>query len=281
MCKIIFLGTGGGRINLIEQVRKTGGFLIHSKNMLISVDPGPGALLQMHSLGIDPKKIDCVICTHMHVDHVLDAPLLLEAMSGYTLRKGGILIASKQIIEGDEYGDRSIISYHQSKLEQNIIFSANDEREIKINGKGSFNLRGTGVRHNDESGFGFVMEIGGYKIGYTSDTEYVPSLHDAAFKGADVLIANCLKPSIDGIPDHLHSVDLAKLLGKSKPKTCIISHLGMKLIMAGPEQEAAKIESACGVKTIAARDGYFFELKSKKWGKYSKPFQKKDSQTRL
>lgn len=281
MCNIIFLGTGGGRINMLEQFRKTGGFLIQHEDLLISVDPGPGALSGMHLLGFRPQKIDCVICTHMHIDHVLEAPLLIEAMSGYMLKRGGTLISSKETLLGDENGDRSITLYHQSKLERNIVFSNTDARELSFGDKGFFKITGVPVKHDDKSGFGFILEINGYKIGYTSDTEYIPQIHNVAYAGVDVLIANCLKPYVDGIPDHMYSGHLAKLLSATKPKVCIMSHMGMKLIRAGPEAEAAKIESESKVKTIAGRDYYCYGIKTKKWGKYKSVKNDNKSQTRL
>jgi len=281
MCELIFLGTGGGRVNLLEQIRKTGGFLIKSKNLLISVDPGPSALSQLHSLKINHHSVDCVIVTHAHIDHVLEAPLLIEAMSGCMLKKGGVLISSKHTVLGDENGDRSITLYHQSKLEQNLVFCAGQTLQIQIPSKGSFKIHGVKVKHDDESGFGFVIEINGYKIGYTSDTEYIPTVHDKAYSGVDLLIANCLKPSEDEIPGHLHSGTTALLFSNSKPKTGVISHLGMKLIRAGPEEEAAKIESKSKVRTIAARDGYFYDLKSSKWAKYPLKKEPEKKQTKL
>ena len=62
----------------------------------------------------------------------------------------------------------------------------------------------------------------------------------------------------DGIPDHLHSGHLIQLLQAAKPKLCILSHMGMGLIQSGPELEAARIESACGIKTVAGKDGYYY-----------------------
>ncbi|MFH0927830.1 MAG: MBL fold metallo-hydrolase [Candidatus Micrarchaeota archaeon] len=280
MCEIIFLGTGGGRVNLLAQIRKTGGFLVKSGSLLVSVDPGPGALSQMHELKINPQKINCVICTHAHIDHVLEAPLLIEAMSGYMLKTGGTLIAAKSVSEGDQNGDRSITLYHQSKLGQNIIFGAGGNKEIKLNG-GSFSIAGVQVKHDDKTGFGFVMEIGGFKIGYTSDTEYLPHVHNKAFAGVDLLIANCLKPFADGIPDHLHSRDVASLLKEANPRACILSHLGMKLIRAGPESEAAKIQSASSIKTIAARDLYSYDLKSGKWARFAPAKKEEAGQKKL
>jgi ribonuclease BN (tRNA processing enzyme) len=270
MCEIIFLGTGGGRINLINQFRKTGGFLIRFKDVIISVDPGPGALSQLHSLGIAPSSINCVICSHLHLDHTLEAPLLIEAMSGYMLKKGGILIASDWTLNGDEYEDRVITRYHQSKLEQKIVLLPNQETDVQLSKTVSINLRAVPVKHEDLSGFGFVMQIGKYKIGYTSDTEYIPKIHDVVYAGLDLLIANCIKPNADKIPGHLNSSDLAKLLSKTKPKVCIITHLGIHMLNIGPSEQAKLISKKSGIKTIAAQDDYCYNLNLKSWGSFKK-----------
>ena len=71
--EIVFLGTGGGRINLIKQARATGGFRINSANTSIHVDPGPGALITSVKYREDPLKLNAVIVTHAHVDHSNDS----------------------------------------------------------------------------------------------------------------------------------------------------------------------------------------------------------------
>ncbi|MFH1095229.1 MAG: MBL fold metallo-hydrolase [Candidatus Micrarchaeota archaeon] len=263
MVDILFLGTGGGRFNLVRQLRGTGGFLLLGKHATIHVDPGPGALLRLHAAGLDPQKTDALIVTHMHVDHVSDAGVLIEAMNNHMLSKGGVLVASRSVLAGDKHGDKSVSTYHQSKLDQCIALAPAEKREIKIQktkigASCSFSIQGVPVKHDDRDGFGFVLTLDGVRIGYTSDTEYLPVVHDKAFAGVDALIANNLKAAEDGIPDHLNSGDLIKLLSKAKPKLCILSHMGMKLIVSGPELEAARIQSASGVPTVAGRDGWYY-----------------------
>ena len=270
MCEIIFLGTGGGRINLINQTRKTGGFLIRFKDVLISVDPGPGALSQLHSLGIAPTSINCVICSHLHLDHTLEAPLLLEAMSKFMLKRGGILIGSDWALNKDNMGDRAISLYHQSKLDQRIVLSPNQEIDVQLSKNVQVKLSAVPVKHEDLSGFGFVMQIGKYKIGYTSDTEYIPKIHDVSYSGLDLLIANCIKPNADKIPGHLNSCDLSKMLLKTKPKKCIITHLGVHILNVGPLVQAKMISENSNISTIAAQDGYCYDLNLSQWGPFKK-----------
>lgn len=286
MPDILFLGTGGGRINLIRQLRGTGGFLIMGKGGTIHADPGPGALFALNSAGIDPLSIGAVISTHAHIDHVHDAPLIIEAMSGYMLKRRGIIIASRRVLEGDENGDRSITLYHQSMAEKIIALAQGQKETVALPPqkkgapKSAFTITGAPVKHEDESGFGFVIEMDGAKIGYTSDTEYFEGI-SPIFAGCDVLIANNIKGSNDPYVGHLDSSTTARLFSEAKPKFGIITHLGMKLIESGPEAEAQKIEKASGVKTFAARDGWYFCTDRCGWFKPEKSKKNGNGQERL
>jgi phosphoribosyl 1,2-cyclic phosphodiesterase len=256
MVEIVFLGTGGGRFNLISQTRKTGGFRING-SLKIHIDPGPGALANSHFYGQEPRAWDLLIVTHNHIDHVNDAGLMIEAVSKWN-EKHGFLIASKSVIEGDEKGDKGVAAYHLGKLEKHEIAVPGKQIKLRIRGK-SISILPTKVKHEDKTGFGFVLEMDGLLIGYTSDTEYFAGISEQ-YAGCDVLIANCLKPSEDGIPGHLYSDSTAKLFSEAAPKLGIISHLGMSMLKANPEKEAKKIGMLSGIKTVAAVDGMRLNL---------------------
>jgi ribonuclease BN (tRNA processing enzyme) len=258
--EIIFLGTGGGRVNLVKQLRWTGGFRINSKAANIHIDPGPGALTHSHELGQDPLKIDAIVVTHFHVDHCTDAPVLIEAMTGYALKEKGILIGSDWTINGDKEGDRSLSKYHISKIKDVWAPKWGEKRKFTT-AKGEFEFEAVKTKHDDLTGIGFKLTVEGITIGCTSDTEFSPDICEA-YKGCDFLIVNCLKPTADGIPDHLKTEDVVKLVSVAKPKLAILSHMGLKFIRAGPEKEAAYIEKQSGIRTIAARDGQVFTERS-------------------
>ncbi|MFA6908199.1 MAG: MBL fold metallo-hydrolase, partial [Candidatus Micrarchaeia archaeon] len=168
--EIVFLGTGGGRFNLISQLRRTGGFAILG-SLQLHIDPGPGALAACHDFSIDPRRTDAVVVTHNHIDHLNDASLMLEAINCYPDRTKGTFISTKSVLEGDEFGERGISSYFTRKLSRAVV--VRQGKSVKINGA---TLTPTPVRHEDRTGFGFVLEMDGNRVGYTSDTEYFPAL---------------------------------------------------------------------------------------------------------
>lgn len=260
MVEIVFLGTGGGRFNLVKQIRRTAGFRING-SLLMHVDPGPGALFAARDFLQHLEKTDVIVVTHNHIDHMNDANLLIESMAdGWKVKKKGMLIGSESVIGGDENGDKGVSSYHLGRMERHEVAKAGDKIAISIGGKSAL-LHPTRVKHDDRTGFGFVLEMDGAKIGYTSDTEYFEGM-GKLYAGCDVLIANCLKPAEDGIPGHLSGSTTARLFSEAKPGLGVLTHLGMKMINAGPEKEAEKIQKMCGVKTIAATDGMKIDIGS-------------------
>ena len=253
MTEIIFIGTGGGRINLLKQFRGTGGFRINSKSANVHVDPGPGALIGSLRFKQDPLKLDVLIVTHAHIDHCNDAGLIIEAISRHTLKKRGIVIASRYALEGGEKGDRTITIYHQGKVAEVYAAKIGERKKFKTE-NGWFEIEIIEAKHDIEDAFGFKLFIDGTTIGYTGDTEYYKRM-DQEYRGCDYLIANCLKPQHDEYPGHMTSNDVAVLMKGAKPKMGVITHMGMSLLRAGPKKEAAMISKKSGISVVAAYDG--------------------------
>lgn len=251
--EIVFLGTGGGRINLIKQVRATGGIRINSKSAAIHLDPGPGALIHSIKNKQDPLKLDCIIVTHNHTDHVSDAQVLSEAMTGYCLKKKGILIASKNVIS-----EKSLSDWHLSRIGEVYGAEYGERRKFKTP-RGEFEIEIIRMKHEDSTTFGFRLFIDGKVIGHITDTEYIEEFGEQ-FRGCDCIIINVIKPEKDKYAGHLTSEQVAGILKVAKPGQAVITHLGMKMLRSGPQKEAKKIEEASGVKTSAARDGWTLRL---------------------
>lgn len=248
--EIVFIGTGGGRINLLLQFRGTGGFRINSESANIHFDPGPGALTNSIRFKQKPLKLDALVVTHSHIDHSNDANVIIEGISQHALKKRGVLITTKETVEGD---GRMITPYHQSKIE--TIYKAKEGEKKKFRTKkGEFEIEIIKAKHDIEDAFGLKLFMDGKVIGYTGDTEYYTEIGNN-YKGCDYLIVNCMKPADDPFAGHMTADDVARLVKEAKPKLAVITHMGMKMLRAGPNKEAGKIEKKSGIKTIAAYDG--------------------------
>ncbi len=246
--QIVFIGTGGGRVNLIKQFRGTGGFRINT-GINIHVDPGPGALLGSLRYSQNPMDIDVLFVSHAHIDHSNDANLMIEAMTDFALKKKGVLLGSKSAIKGDGRFEPPISKYHSGKVAKALAMKPGNMFSLK-----GVEFTATKAKHDDKSTIGFLLKAEGKLIGYTSDTEYFPEL-GTIYRGCDYLIVNNLKPMHDGIPDHLASEDTIKILKAAKPKKAVLAHLGAKFVKQPAEAEAQMIAEQSGVMTIASRDG--------------------------
>lgn len=245
--ELVFLGSGGGRVVLIRQLRATGGFRLHLDGVKIHVDPGPGALVRCAQFKENPKA-DAILVSHAHLDHYLDVPAIIEASTDGMLAKEKklVLFASEKYL-----GDGLLDKYHASAIGK--IVAATDGTKVEIGGK--VGIESFLLKHSDPSCAGFRFSFSKGAISYIADTAYFPEL--ARHLDADIAILNLLRPNGFGFPGHMCSDEAVELLSsaKRKPKLAIMSHLGLKTLKAGPEMEARKISRATGVRVIAAREG--------------------------
>lgn len=250
MLELIFLGTGGGRFATITQKRRTGGIRLISDKVNIHIDPGPGALVYSLEMGLDPRKINAIFVSHSHLDHANDAEPLIEAMSEGTVKKRGVLVASRSVLRGNEVCEKSISSYHQ----------AMPERVIEATVGSSFELNGIGVSvcravHSDPDTVGFRFDIKDFgSFAYMPDSEYFSDV-SKFYSGLRLIILSVLRPSGEPWEGHMTTDDAIRIIEDVRPKMAIITHFGMQMIYRGPEREAELIERKTGVPTRAALDG--------------------------
>ena len=252
MDTICFVGTGGGRMATITQLRKTAGIFLELKGAKIYLDPGPGAIVHARAEKLPLEKIDCVLLSHKHIDHTNDAQVLIEAMTKGVREKKGILAAPKSTIS-------AITKYHQSAPKKVLKIKPGDKFNV-----GDLNIEATKTIHTDKDGVGFKF-FASKRISYVGDTVYSKDIAKA-HKGADILILNCLylvnenKGKEVEFAKHMDLADAIKFVHDIKPELCILQHFGMGMILKKPWEKAKEVEEKTGVKTVAARDGQIFEV---------------------
>jgi len=252
------LGTGGGRFVMTTQRRRTAGIQIVLDETHVHIDPGPGAIVFSNWAKLSPQNLDALIVTHCHPDHYGDAEVFIEAMSHATTRKRGILAAPRSVLHGGgDYGP-SISAYHQrlaervEELRSGVSFVVNDLK-----------FAATEAHHSDTDTVGLRIEASELgTIGYTSDTEYFPSIGDA-YRNARLLILCTMRPRGRPLELHLSIDDALEAMKRAKPRCAVLTHFGMMMLKAGPESEASYLEGESGIPTVAARDGMRIDISEK------------------
>ena len=253
--RLHMLGTGGGRFTMITQLRRTAGIRVVHGGTDVHIDPGPGALVYSTWARLSPQRLDGVIVTHCHPDHYTDGEVLVEAMTHGTQDKRGVLAASRSVLQGGDDHDASVSRYHQDLVKE--IYQLGDDASFRVD---DLLFRSVEARHSDPDTFGLkvdVPEIG--SIGYTSDTAPFEGLGEA-YRGCRLLVLCVLRPRGKPLRYHLCTDDALKLLQEVRPGLAVLTHFGMSMLNAGPEEEASYLEAETGVPTVSARDGMTITL---------------------
>lgn len=287
--KILFMGTGGNPVNLLEQPRQTGGFMLYLPGFTLAVDPGPAAIWHAKENGVDMRGIDGIYISHGHTDHYLGAPLLIEGMTWLMSERRG-----KLMLPPDVFGEELISVYHQGRHGNNEGYCGGPEELMVLRAGEKIRLTAeielTPVKaHHGKDNFGFVIETPQMTIGYTSDTNYLLEYENAAgemvpvtkwepielprritayredlqqvFSQVDYLIANVSYFNLFA-NRHITAVGLAHLLQESRVQCCWLTHFDA--CYTRPEPMAGKmasfVEEVSGVKAIAAEDNREYTL---------------------
>jgi len=250
MNRITFLGTGGARVLVFKQLLASGGLWIEQAGTRISLDPGPGALVQAAKRKLDPTKLDAILLSHRHLDHAGDVNAMVEAMTTGGFNRRGILLAPRDAYDSDPV----ILKYLRGYLRETLVIEEGGTYRI-----GDLTVRAPARHDHPGEVYGFVFESPGCRWSYITDTRYFPELAD--HYRADVIVMHtvCLEESEIY---HLSIPDARRLIEAVQPKTAILTHFGMTIWRAKPWEVAKKLSDETGVEVIAARDGMTFDLPS-------------------
>lgn len=248
--KLMFLGSGGGRVVTSLQNRATGGIILELDGITFHVDPGPGALVNARRFNFEIKEVDVILVSHGHIDHFSDVFAIIDAIRiGKGIGKG-ILISNEFFIS--DIRKSSILGKYLKTLERVIPLHVGEEVWIQ-----DVDVIATKTWHQDENGIGFIFR-GSKQISYLSDTKYSIDLAKWYSK-SDVLIISVLGPYGEKHPYQMSVEDAIKLINNVKPGLAIFTHFGIKMI--GNIEFAVKMAQEKTLrKVVAARDGLILNL---------------------
>jgi len=247
---ITFLGTGGARVMIANQILASGGLWLSLGGTEILIDPGPGCIVQSTKRKLRADKLSAIILSHRHLDHSGDVNVMVEAMAQGGLKKPrGWFFAPADALETEPV----IFSYLKDYLEGIEILKEGKSYSI---GNVSFT---TPIRHiHPVETYGMLFKTGEHTFSYIADTRYFDGL--CYSYASELLIINVVflepKPPID----HLSVPDAKRIVTELKPKVAILTHFGMTMWRAKPWEIAQRLSQDTGIRVIAARDGMRFDL---------------------
>lgn len=227
-----------------HQVLASGGIWLSLSGKNLLLDPGPGCIVQVNRRGLKPETLDAVVLSHRHLDHSGDTNVMIEAMTGGGFRGHGEFFAP-----ADAFGPEPVMfSYLRRFLSRVTVLEEGGRYEI-----GGLEFE-TPLRHRHAvDTFGLVFHSEGRTLAYITDTRYFDEL-SRAYR-ADLLIINVVLTEARPTIDHLTLGDAENIIDDIRPKAAILTHFGMSVWRADPEEAAAGISRRTGIPVIAARDG--------------------------
>jgi phosphoribosyl 1,2-cyclic phosphodiesterase len=248
-----FLGTAGARIAVSTQLRHSGGLVWTLRGRRIWVDPGPGALVRALSARpkIDPASTDVLVVSHRHLDHTGDATAVVEAMTRGGLSPRGLLLAPRDALEVEP----AVHRYAQRYVSRVAALAEGSRHDLG----GGVTLATPIAHDHGVETYGYRLETPGFAAAHVVDGAWLDGL-PSAYAGVDLLVLNVTLPARDRRFLHLGAEDAERLVAAIRPRLAVLTHLGMKMLRARPEEVALGISSRTGVPTVAARDGWLLAL---------------------
>ncbi len=220
--KFLLLGLGGwisppllGTVSVLVQIQDT----------LILLDCGEGVTRQLLQLKIDPSKLDLLVITHVHGDHILSFPtLILWLKHSGAKRKLRVLGLPDTLKTARLLAELTRIERHLDAVEF-IPLSESAERPFKAIENDVFEIYVIKSNHTVES---LAVRVNdkttGLSLVYTSDTKPSERIVNLA-QGVDVLIHEAT--SCDPIAhEHGHStlLDAITIAERAKAKILVPVH---------------------------------------------------------
>jgi len=244
--KLTFMGTAGARFMVAKQLAASGGLYIEEGGTRISLDPGPGAIVQYAKRKVDLTKLDAIVISHRHLDHSNDVNVMIEAMTDGGFRHRGRLFCPSDALDGDP-----VVLKYIRQFPQEIV--ALEPATTSTVGEVTFTTTPRHVHQVETYGFRF-----GDRLGWVTDSAYYDGI--AEQHKADVMVIHLvLMECRPGLP-HLCLDDAERIIREAKPRLAILTHYGMTVWRAHPWELAADLTQRIGTEVKAARDGMSLEL---------------------
>lgn len=244
--KITFMGTAGARFMVAKQLAASGGLYLEQGDTRISLDPGPGAIVQYARRKVDLSTLDAVVISHRHLDHCSDVNVLVEAMTNGGFQHRGRLFCPSDALDDDPV----VLRYLRPFLEEIVRLQPETAYAVK-----DFEFTTTPRHSHQVETYGFRF---GDRLSWVTDSEYYDGISEQ--HRADVMIIHLVLMQCRPALKHLCLADVERIINEAKPRLTVLTHYGMAVWRARPWDLAAELTQRLGREVRAARDGMVLEV---------------------
>ncbi len=215
------------------------------------MDPGPGAFVFLHQMGFDPRRLDLVVLSHIHLDHSSDVNAVIESASDGGKKKHIAFFAPADAFEGK---DRVVLPFIRERLfTEGYIQEGKELRYLDIRVKGV-------MKHTHHNSNTYALLFND-RVLYVSCALFEKRMLELYPRNVDVMIINTTLYKKTKYIEHLSVDDAKVLIGELRPKKAILTHFGWEFLENhDPEKVAEEVYRETGVKTYSAYDGMVMEI---------------------
>lgn len=199
------------------------GYILRIGVEYILLDGGSGTIYRLPHLGIDYRRINYMLYTHLHPDHTADLVPLLFAFKNDPQgpRQEELHIIGPSGFERFWQGLQNL--YHPNWLGElpfqvELWEVARSQRRFP-----SFNLKSSPVRHREMSVAFRIESDEGVSLVYSGDSGYCQELVELAH-GAEVLLLESSFPEGEGTDTHLTPTQAGRIAQQAGSKKLILTH---------------------------------------------------------
>lgn len=257
--KLTILGTGN---HFPDKPVGSAGYVLEHGDTTLKLDFGRANLMNMALAGIDWKKLDAILLSHVHPDHICD---LVQYLQAYTLIHIDEIVADYNVNDSRTkdvtiYGPRGFSAYfeHLRKVVITQWAVIPEVKEIYDDNWliGDIEITAAPVKHfTDSAGFRFTAE--NKVFCYTGDAGISPELVELA-EEADVLLTECSMQSGKEGNSHMSPVLVAELANKAQVKKVALTHWPADNEIR--QQRVQEVQSQFGGEVISAEDLMVIEI---------------------
>jgi len=220
------VGTGdafgsGGRFNSCYHLR------YGDEQMLL--DCGCSSLIGLQRCGIDPAGIDTIVISHLHGDHFGGIPFLLLEAKFVSQRQRPLTLIGPPGLEAQV--NAAVEALYPGSVADGFAFplvfkALQPGTALRQRG---FQIGSCLAKHGSSADvFALQVEVGGRKVAFSGDTEWVDGLIDLA-AGSDIMLAECFAYS-QPAPSHLDYQTLLQKRHLLRSKRLLLTHMGPEML---------------------------------------------------